>query len=147
MKVEYFFERYSGPITSPRVERVYAWRVTMAIYLAAKKKRKLKEIFDSWFFEKVWLKAAKSVSGKWTLLKFVRETRTKSPYLRSKVTLPQLLTSFCVVTKRRNDLQPTGGGWGFVYFSNFTYVTYCDFACLWSFIACLRWYSIVCGWL
>ena len=24
VKVEYFFERYSGPITSPRVERVYA---------------------------------------------------------------------------------------------------------------------------
>ena len=53
--------------------------------------------------EKVWLKAAKSVSGKWILLKFVRETRTKSPYLPSKVTLAQLFTSFGVVTKRRND--------------------------------------------
>ena len=70
------------------------------------KKNKLKEIRDSWICEKVWLKAAKSVSGKWILLKFVRETRKKSPYLPSKVTLAQLFTSFCVVTKRRNHLQP-----------------------------------------
>ena len=47
---------------------------------------KKKEISDSWIYEKLWLKAAKSVSGKWVLLKFVRETRTKSPHLPSKVT-------------------------------------------------------------
>ena len=79
MKVEYFFERYSGPITSPRVERVYARRVTKAkVYLTDK--RKLKYIRDSRIVKKVRLEAAKSVSGKSILLKFVRETRTKSPY-------------------------------------------------------------------
>ena len=51
-----------------------------------------------------WKSTAKS-SWKWILLKFVRETWTKSTYLPSKVTLPQLFTSFYVVTKRRNDLQ------------------------------------------
>ena len=65
-------------------------------------KKKLKDIRDSWIFEKVRVKATKSVSGKGILLKFVRETRTKSPYLPSKVTLEHLFTSFCVVTKRRN---------------------------------------------
>ena len=53
-----------------------------------------------------WKTTAKSVSGKWILLKFVRETWTKSPHLPSKVTLAQLSISFCVVTKTRNDLQP-----------------------------------------
>ena len=56
-----------------------------------------------------WLKAAKSVSGKWILLKFVRETRTKSPYLPSKVTLLQLfVTSFWInlrsSSKRETDV-------------------------------------------
>ena len=69
-------------------------------------KKELKDIRDSWIFEKVRLKAAKRVSGKRIVLKFVRETRTKSPYLPSKVTLAQLFTSFCAVTKRRNDLRP-----------------------------------------
>ena len=45
------------------------------------------------FMKKVWLKAATSVSGKGILLKFVRETRTKSPYLPYKVTLPQLFVA------------------------------------------------------
>ena len=63
----------------------------------------------SWFMKflkEVRLKAAKSVSGKWILLRFRRETRTKSPYLPSKVTLAQLFNSFYVVAKRRNELQP-----------------------------------------
>ena len=63
-------------------------------------------MFDSILFYKVWLKAAKIVSLKCILLKFVCETRTKSPYLPSKVTLLQLFTSFSVATKKRNDLQP-----------------------------------------
>ena len=40
-----------------------------------------------------------------------------------------------------------GGGLGFVHFSTFIYVTYCDLACFRHFMASLRWYSIVCGWL
>ena len=87
------------------VERVYARRTTKENKIWQIKK-KLKETRDSSICEKVWLKAAKSVSGKWILLKFVRETGTKSPYLPSKVTLAQLFTSFCVVTKRTNDPQP-----------------------------------------
>ena len=65
-----------------------------------KGKKTLKEIRGSWIFEKVWLKAAKSVSEKWILLKFVRETRTKPPYLPSKV-VHLVLRSY---TRRRNDL-------------------------------------------
>ena len=39
------------------------------------------------FWKSTAKREAKRVSGKWILLKFVRETRTKSPYLPSKVTL------------------------------------------------------------
>ena len=87
------------------MERVCAWRVTNENKVWQMKK-KLKEIRDSWICEKICLKAVKSVSGKWILLKFVRETWTKSPYLPSKVTLAQSFSSFCVITKRRNDPQP-----------------------------------------
>ena len=87
------------------MEKVYAWRVTKAKIYLTDEKKELKDIRDSWIFQKVRLKAAKSVSGKWISLKFVRETGTKSLYLSSKVTLAQLFTSFYVVTKRRNDLQ------------------------------------------
>ena len=73
-KLNIVFERYSGSITSPSVTR----NKGITKYLTDKEK-KLKEIRDSWICEKVWLKAAKSVSGKWILLKFVRETRTKNP--------------------------------------------------------------------
>ena len=47
-----------------------------------------KEIRDSCIFEKLWLKAAKSIRSKRILLKFVSKTgTTPSPYLPSKVTL------------------------------------------------------------
>ena len=65
-------------------ERVYAWRITKAKIYLTDEKKKLKEIRGSWIFKKVWLKAAKSVGEKWILLEFVRETRTKPPYLPSK---------------------------------------------------------------
>ena len=52
--------------------------------------KQLKQIRDSWICEKLWLKAAKSVTGKWILLKFVREARTKPP-----TSPPKLLCRFC----------------------------------------------------
>ena len=62
-----------------------------------------KEIRDSCIFEKLWLKAAKSIRSKRILLKFVSKTgTTPSPYLPSKVTLRQLLISLHLVL---NDLR------------------------------------------
>ena len=93
MKVEYFLTIFR---TNYFTERVYEWRKN----LSDRWKKNLKEIRGSWIFEKVWLKAAKSVSEKWILLKFVRETRTKPPYLPSKV-VHLVLRSY---TRRRKDL-------------------------------------------
>ena len=68
---------------------------------------KKKEISDSWIYEKVWLKAAKSVSGKWILLKFVRETWTKSPHLPCKVTLAQLFVASIWINLRSSSKRET----------------------------------------
>ena len=55
---------YSGPINSARVERSYAIRLTKAKIYLTDEKKELKDIRDLLIFEKVRLKAAKSVSGK-----------------------------------------------------------------------------------
>ena len=86
-----------------RVHRVYVWHVTKAkIYVTGKKQ--LEDIRDSWIYEKVRLKVAKSISGTWILLAFEREMRTQPPYLPSKGTLPQLSISVHLVLNR--VLQP-----------------------------------------
>ena len=75
------FRRSNGP---KRVQRVYSWHVTRPKICVTGEKQ-LKDIRDSWIYEKVWLKAAKSISGTWILLKFERETLTQPPYLPSKL--------------------------------------------------------------
>ena len=81
------FRRSNGPIISQSEEG--------GNELCVKRmKNNYKEIRDSFIYEKVWLKAAKNIRSKRILLKFVSETGTNpSPYLPSKVTLPQLLIS------------------------------------------------------
>ena len=81
MKVEYFL--------NDTQDQLLHWEGLCVTHnkgknLSDRWKKKLKEIRGSWIFKKVWLKAAKSVSEKWILLEFVRETRTKPPYLPSK---------------------------------------------------------------
>ena len=72
-----------------RVEMGYAWnawKTTITRYVIRA------------FMKKEWLKAAKIISSKWIFWKFVSEMGTNpSPYLPSKVTLPQLLISLHLV--------------------------------------------------
>ena len=60
-------------------------------------KNNYKEIRNSWIYEKVWLKAAKSISGKWILLNSCAWNATPPPHLPSKVTVSQLLISLHLV--------------------------------------------------
>ena len=55
-KLNTFFERYSESITSPRVERVYAWRVTKEKNIWQMKEKKNKR--DPWFMN-LWKSMAK----------------------------------------------------------------------------------------
>ena len=85
------FRRSNGPIISQSKEGGNELCVNGM-------KDNYKEIRDSCIFEKLWLKAAKSIRSKRILLKFVSKTgTTPSPYLPSKVTLRQLLISLHLV--------------------------------------------------
>ena len=90
------FRLSNGPIISQSKEGGNELRVKGM-------KDNYKEIRDSCIFEKLCLKAAKSIRSKRILLKFVSKTgTTPSPYLPSKVTLRQLLISLRLVLNNRS---------------------------------------------
>ena len=95
------FRRSNGPIISQSKEGGNELCVNGM-------KDNYKEIRDSCIFEKLWLKAAKSIRSKRNLLKFVSKTgSTPSPYLPSEVTLRQLLISLHLVLNNFSAKQET----------------------------------------